>query len=85
MSISTKREYKGALTIKLIAIIASLYGIILNWKGLFSLTYFTNLSNIFMVCVLFLCLGKLGMIWQNKLYKKRITRDAADTEGQTHR
>lgn len=30
MSISTKREYKGVLSIKLIAIIASLYGIILN-------------------------------------------------------
>ena len=58
MSISTKREYKGALSIKLIAIIASLYGIILNWKGLFSLTYFTNLSNIFMVCVLVWALVK---------------------------
>lgn len=31
---------------------------------------------------LFLCLGKLGMIWQNNLYKKRITRFAADTEDQ---
>lgn len=58
MSISTKREYKGVLSIKLIAIIASLYGIILNWKGLFSLTYFTNLSNIFMVCVLMWALVK---------------------------
>lgn len=31
-----------------------------------------------------LCLGKLGMIWQNKLYKKRIKRFAADTENQAH-
>ena len=43
---------RGAYLLKLVSICASVYGMSMNWEGLFSLTYFTNLSNIAMSCVL---------------------------------
>lgn len=51
---------RGAYLLKLVSICASVYGMSMNWEGLFSLTYFTNLSNIAMSCVLAVALWRLG-------------------------
>lgn len=50
----------AAYLLKLVSICASVYGMSMNWEGLFSLTYFTNLSNIALVCVLAVALWRLG-------------------------
>lgn len=49
----------GAYLLKIASICASVYGMSMNWEGLFSLTYFTNLSNIAMTCVLVAPLWRL--------------------------
>ena len=54
----TVREYQSreeavGVVIKLIAIIASIYGMCRSCQNLMAFTYFTNLSNIFMDMVLF--------------------------------
>ena len=51
---------RGAYVLKLMSICASVYGMSMNWEGLFSLTYFTNLSNIAMSCVLAVALWRLA-------------------------
>ena len=51
---------RGAYFLKMMSICASVYGMSMNWEGLFSLTYFTNLSNITMSCVLAVALWRLA-------------------------
>lgn len=51
-----KRELQISCLIKLIAIVASIYGMIKSYSGAMFFTYFTNLSNIFIDIVLLIFL-----------------------------
>ena len=52
--------FSPEIIIKLIGVVAAFYGMAIHWEGLFSFTYFTNLSNLVMGCVLLYALvGKI--------------------------
>ena len=46
----TTRDYIIRSSIRVIAIVASIYGMAASWQGWLSLSYFTNLSNL-MICL----------------------------------
>lgn len=54
----TAQTLHTSIFIRIIGICASVYGMAMNWEGLFSLTYFTNLSNIFISLIL-----ALDIVW----------------------
>lgn len=67
----TTRDYIIRSSIRVIAIVASIYGMAASWQGWLSLPYFTNLSN------LMICLALAGsFIWDTysiSNYKNEIT------------
>lgn len=44
------REYWSRTLVRVIAIVASIYGVLISWDGWMAFTYFTKLSNV-MICV----------------------------------
>lgn len=53
---NNKRKLEISYLVKLVAIIASVYGMIQSYSGMMFFTYFTNLSNIFIDAVLLIFL-----------------------------
>lgn len=68
---NSKKEKNISIFIKLIAIIASIYGMIATYSGYEHLTYFTNLSNVFIDIMLgiFLVLTLKGKKPKNNFYR----------------
>ena len=64
----SSKELKTSIIIKLIAIISCVYGLIVTFYGLISYTYFTTLSNVFILIMLILFLLKD----LNKIKKKQV-------------
>lgn len=78
----TTRDYIIRSSIRVIAIVASIYGMAASWQGWLSLSYFTNLSN------LMICLALAGsFIWdtysisncKNEITSKRNTEISDET------
>ena len=63
-----RKELITGIVIKMVAVIASAYGMIRTMDSLKSFTYFTNLSNILIdiVLVIFICMDICLLIWDGK-------------------